>query len=216
MSFLDSTSREQQRGVALAVALLLLIIVTLLGLAAIRGTTVQQRMTTNFYDRQLSFQNAEAALRAAEALLDPSSHTTLTASDFYDCRPDATPANNCTVNPFDDVAAVTALTKTVSTSAFPAGANAPGQPQYIIQLMCRGAACAPNSNTVDFSQSAGVAAYGNPDTTTSPDRAYFRITARGCGPDPDQPSADLCTNRSGVILQVMYEGDPASLPAPAP
>ena len=57
-------TRSADAGIALPVALILLLIVTLVGLAAMRGTTLQQRMTAHFYDRELAFQAAEAGLRA--------------------------------------------------------------------------------------------------------------------------------------------------------
>ncbi|MGD6484782.1 PilX N-terminal domain-containing pilus assembly protein, partial [Xanthomonas citri pv. citri] len=38
---------SRQRGIALVVTLLLLLIVTLLGLAAMRGTLLQERMAAN-------------------------------------------------------------------------------------------------------------------------------------------------------------------------
>ena len=55
-----------QRGVALAVVLILLVVMMLLGLAAMRGTLMEERMTSNQYDRSLAFQAAEAALREGE------------------------------------------------------------------------------------------------------------------------------------------------------
>ncbi len=57
---------QSQRGVALAVVLILLLIMTLLGLAAMRGTLMQERMGASQSDRSLSFQSAEAALREGE------------------------------------------------------------------------------------------------------------------------------------------------------
>jgi type IV pilus assembly protein PilX len=56
-----------QRGVALAVVLILLVVITLLALAAMRGTLLQERMSANLIDRNLGFQSAEAALREGEA-----------------------------------------------------------------------------------------------------------------------------------------------------
>ncbi len=55
-----------QRGVALAVVLILLVIMTLLGLAAMRGTLMEERMSANQRDRSMNFQAAEAALREGE------------------------------------------------------------------------------------------------------------------------------------------------------
>ncbi|KIQ97139.1 PilX N-terminal domain-containing pilus assembly protein [Lysobacter sp. A03] len=58
----------RQGGASLFVVLMLLLIMTLLGLAALRGTLLEERMSANLYDRSVSFQAAEAALRFAETL----------------------------------------------------------------------------------------------------------------------------------------------------
>jgi type IV pilus assembly protein PilX len=60
--------RRQQSGISLVVVLILLLIMTLLGLAVLRGTLLEERMSANLLDRSLSFQAAEAALREGEAL----------------------------------------------------------------------------------------------------------------------------------------------------
>ncbi|MCG6940551.1 MAG: pilus assembly protein PilX [Thiohalocapsa sp.] len=59
----------RQQGVALAVGLILLVVITLLSLAGVRNTGMQERMASNLRDRNLAFQSAESALRAAEAAL---------------------------------------------------------------------------------------------------------------------------------------------------
>ncbi len=61
---------QRQRGVALVIALILLVIMTLVGLSAMRTVTLEEKMTAQTYDRSLSFQAAEAALREAEALVE--------------------------------------------------------------------------------------------------------------------------------------------------
>jgi len=71
---------RQQRGVALIVVLILLLIMTLLGLASLRGTLMEERMTSSLYDRSLSFQAAEAALRQGEELAAISTPTQFPAS----------------------------------------------------------------------------------------------------------------------------------------
>ncbi|KFN51127.1 pilus assembly PilX family protein [Arenimonas composti] len=60
---------SRQRGIALLVVLLLLLVMTLVGLAVMRGTQMEERMAAGLYDRSLAFQSAEAALREAEALI---------------------------------------------------------------------------------------------------------------------------------------------------
>ncbi|KLD73926.1 pilus assembly protein [Xanthomonas hyacinthi] len=57
-----------ERGASLVVVLILLLVMTLLGLAVLRNTTLEERMSANLYDRSLGFQAAESALRQAEAV----------------------------------------------------------------------------------------------------------------------------------------------------
>ncbi len=62
---------HKQGGATLVVVLILLLLMTLLGLASLRSTILEERMTSNLLDRSLGFQVAEAGLREAEATLDP-------------------------------------------------------------------------------------------------------------------------------------------------
>ncbi|MDP5208468.1 pilus assembly protein [Microbulbifer sp. 2205BS26-8] len=55
-----------QRGATLLVGLVILLLMTFIGLAAMRGSGMQELMAGNMRDRQLAFQAAEAALREAE------------------------------------------------------------------------------------------------------------------------------------------------------
>lgn len=59
--------RRENKGVALVMVLLLLLVVTLLGLAGMRGTLLQERMAGNVAARGIAFQAAESVLREAEA-----------------------------------------------------------------------------------------------------------------------------------------------------
>lgn len=61
--------RRGEHGSALAIALVFLLVLTLLGLSAMRSSNLQERMAGNLRDRNMAFQSAEAALRAGEAWL---------------------------------------------------------------------------------------------------------------------------------------------------
>ncbi len=52
------------------VGLIMLLLMTIVGLAAIRGSGLQEMMAGNMRDRNLAFQSAEAGLRAGEDILD--------------------------------------------------------------------------------------------------------------------------------------------------
>lgn len=60
----------RQRGAALIVSLILLLIMTVLGVTSMRATTLQERMAGNLRDNNLAFQAAEAALREGEQFLE--------------------------------------------------------------------------------------------------------------------------------------------------
>jgi type IV pilus assembly protein PilX len=169
-SHLDDSMRRfthvsvfKQRGVALVVALILLIVITLVGLAAVHGTIMQQKMTSNFYDRQLAFQASEAALRR-------------------DCSTTASPVNKCLANPFADTStAVAAFIQPVPLTFFTPGGSA-GQPQYIIEYL--GYFTIPAPKVKQLSGSTGYGA--NPQTS-----AYFyRLTALS-GPATVQDRASV-------------------------
>lgn len=59
----------RQRGAAtLVTVMILLLVVAVIGLASLRGTLLEERMSANVRDRGLAFQAAEAALREGELL----------------------------------------------------------------------------------------------------------------------------------------------------
>ncbi|MFM8330226.1 MAG: PilX N-terminal domain-containing pilus assembly protein [Candidatus Methylumidiphilus sp.] len=58
--------RESQKGVALIVSLLILLVLTLTGITAMLVSSLEERMSGNLRDRNLAFQAAESALRAGE------------------------------------------------------------------------------------------------------------------------------------------------------
>jgi type IV pilus assembly protein PilX len=59
------TGRSRQRGVVMFVALVLLLVLTLLGVALARMQTVEERLAQNDANHQIALQTAEAALQAA-------------------------------------------------------------------------------------------------------------------------------------------------------
>ncbi|MHB8624196.1 MAG: pilus assembly PilX family protein [Sulfuricaulis sp.] len=60
----------QQRGATLITSLVFLIILTILGLAAVGTNTLDQRMAANLQDQHSAFQAAEASLRVGEESLN--------------------------------------------------------------------------------------------------------------------------------------------------
>ncbi len=60
------TVRHTQRGAALVIAMLLLLVMTLLGISGVENSLLEERMSGNFHETYTAMQSAETALRAAE------------------------------------------------------------------------------------------------------------------------------------------------------
>ncbi len=60
---------QQQKGITLAISLMLLFLITLIGVSSIRTTHMQEKMSHHTQDKMISFQAAETALIGAETLL---------------------------------------------------------------------------------------------------------------------------------------------------
>lgn len=61
---------QRQRGAVLLVSLIMLLLLTVIGTAAINISSTDTKMTANARDRQIAFQSAETGLVAAEDHLD--------------------------------------------------------------------------------------------------------------------------------------------------
>jgi type IV pilus assembly protein PilX len=70
-NFQQTAITVPQRGFILIVALIMVLLMTIIGLAAIRGSNLQELMAGNMRDRNLAFQAAEAGLRAGEYEIRP-------------------------------------------------------------------------------------------------------------------------------------------------
>ena len=177
-----------QRGVALVVALILLVVITLVGLAAVRGTIMQQKMAANMYDRQIAFQSAEAAMRAAAASIPTSP-----GDVARNCQ---SASVVCLSDPFNDpklpAGSIKTLAKGTGTGQYTAGTLANGQPQYVIENMGNFQDASANTG---FDQSANSHNYGvNGGAITN---VYYRVTARSGDPTKG--------DRAVVVLQAMIK-----------
>jgi len=195
-SFVRATARlaggaggRRQQGVALVVSMILLIVITLVGFAAVRGTLIQQKMSANMYDRQIAFQNAEAAMRAAQLRVRANP-----GDIARNCQAGGVV---CPANPFTDTNLDSKLIVTVTagsgTGEYKASDLATGQPQYVIENM--GNWQDPNSST-GYNQSANAHNYGAQGLSTMV--TYYRVTARSGSPA-------VAGARAVVTLQAMIK-----------
>lgn len=151
----------RQRGSVLIVALVMLLLMSMLAIASMRGTVMQDRMTGNMHNHDIAFQAAEAALRAGEAYVENSQPlpNITNASGLYDINNSNTP--NWLGSTLSD-----------GNGAFTyAGslAKVAQQPEYYIERI---ATVKPTGSSLE----AG---------TALPETAYYRITALGYGGTTD-------------------------------
>lgn len=192
MNILDRRQRvigtARQRGVALAVALILLVVATLLGLAATRGTLLQERMSSNSFDRSLAFQRAEAALRAAQDAI--TSTWVIATLGGRDCSPAS--GTLCDLVPADSFTGTSALWRNVAATFDVNDTTTPDTPQYTVQFLGTGRA----DNNLGTRENAGSGSYSEPG---SPDNvALYRVTARSSNPT-------TLGGRSIVVLQATFK-----------
>jgi len=178
---------SSERGIALIFALILLVVITLLGLGAMRSTGLMQKIMANFYDRSIAFQNAEAGLQAGAQAL-----TGGTAVIARNCGQGGVA---CKGDPFSELAAgnIQTVASGTGNGMYAKALNAFSQPQYVIENM--GTWPDPSTST-GFGQTANSAQYGAQGATTT--AVYYRITARS-----GDPAA--IGDRAVVTLQAMYK-----------
>ena len=165
-----------QRGAALVISLILLVVMTLVGLASIRSTQLQESMSGNMVDRSLAFQRAESALRAAEqALILTSNITTLGG---VDCS--VTTGVLCKMVPDSTFTSTDTNWTAVAATYNVNNDKTPGTPQYLMRSWERARA----KNALGLERTRTIANYGNnypPDNV-----AYYRVTARSSNPAPPE------------------------------
>ena len=183
-------SSRKQRGAVLIVALIFLVVMTMLILASIRGTVMQERMAANLYDRSLAFQAAEAALREGERfVVETSPKPTGTGCDSSgNCGkpdPDDPPAWKVEGNWDDAHSAEDGHGHVIQIGDLPV------PPQFLVELL------ADDMAEVNLCESTAI----DPDAPCygGPEGLRYRITAR---------SGEA--GRAVVILQSVY-----AVPKPA-
>lgn len=170
-----TNSPKAQQGVALAVVLILLLVMTLLALVSLRGTLMEERMSASLVDRSLGFQAAEAALREGEALA--ASKPALPASGCSNgvC---AIPDPSAAPRWLDDTVWATARVAEVKVGGITA------KPKYIVELL---------ADNVPAKGSCTTGEDVSPEEACSGKERRYRITARS--------EAD---GRAEVMLQTNY------------
>ena len=152
----------RQSGLALVFSLIFLLILTMIGISSMRGTTLEEKMAGNLRDRMIAFQSAESALRDGENfvanIVSPSVFNgTNGLFGLADVEPDYTQSATWTNN------ALSAAAGTVPGTQTP--------PRYVIKRF----------GTISGGKSAKNIGNAYKSQVGSNDVAVFRITARGTG-----------------------------------
>lgn len=198
------SAQSRQQGIALIMAIILLIIATLTGLAGMRNTTLQEKLSANLYDRAIAMQTAEFALAAAEKwLFETGRDTIIGTASVVDCsKADDPPEKDekCHALPANTFEPDTNNWVTVTLpDTFNKDLKA-GNPQYFIQFLGL-----KNSNAVtDTSPSANPLQYGasggGSNSLATAQNATYRVTVRSSTPTADN-------DRSIVVLTSLVKSN---------
>lgn len=130
----------RQKGAALIVTVLLMMVISLLALTAMTRNNLDERMAFNQRDRQVALQAAEAALREAEAAVSANFGKVLDESFFFGkdacadasgwCYPKAEQHNWTSLN----AAAWTAGKSTIALNAANSMTGVSAQPRYVVEF----------------------------------------------------------------------------------
>jgi type IV pilus assembly protein PilX len=155
----------------LIIGLIMLLLLTVIGLASIRGSDLQERMAGNMRDRNLAFQAAEAGLRYGENKLNAAllpSFTGGTIGYWPDLNKPSPlrPRIALWVGPDWEANSVELPHGTISDVAT--------QPRFTIEKVIVTGLAASYGSAVDHESMEKMA-----------DAEYFRVTARGIGGTTD-------------------------------
>lgn len=189
---------RRQQGIALIMAIILLIIATLTGLAGMRNTSLQEKLSGNLYDRAIAMQAAEHALGQAERWLFTTGNNDVIATSTV---------INCEVT--EDCPAVPASTFTSNSTnwvtvdlptTFNADLNAASSPQYYIQFLgLKTTAAITDTDRSMNSHQYGITGGGTNRQADAPRNALYRVTVRSSTPTADN-------DRSIVVLSSLVKG----------
>lgn len=157
---------QRQQGVSLLVVLILLIVMSILGIAVLRSSAMQERMTANLRDRSQAFQAAETVLRYVQSdILGANTISDLQyGKTLQELRLAGKPVA-CAANGVCDLTTTPAETPVTKTAP-------DGKSTYIIEYLGTG-----KGSTVQ-GLCETTAAIGNYQCQ----RPMFRVTAIGRGP----------------------------------
>jgi len=169
--------QPRQDGSVLLISLVMLLILTIVGISAMRNTTLEEKMAGNMRDKGLSFQAAEATLRAAEKYIEDNIVSTVAfdtdgSDGLYD-KTDMYIWKNINWDGDDSL----------ENSDFDSDYNVAEPPRFIVQHIASIAGDENSLNLGNYGQNTGAC-----------DQELFLVTARATGGSGGAP----------VLLQTTY------------
>lgn len=165
--------RRRERGAALLISLILLLVMTILGVTSAQTTALQERMAGNTRDREIAFQAAEAALRDGEGWLEGRAIPPQSGDAVY-VHDQANPSSDPVWEQVDWSDESVLATLSVSGTS--------DEARYIIERMDA------------LQSSSGVTVPG----TVQKIKHIYRVTAMGIGVSPDARVMLQTTYKYGV------------------
>lgn len=159
-----SSGGRKQRGWVLVIGLVVLVMLSIIAIALMRTTLVEEKMAGATRDINLSFEAAETALRGAEAFIESQSDDRLFATTSTGIYAQGTDPANTEPNAY-----LTTWSDTNSRilTSVPAGVTT--APRYMIKKV----------GEIGDEGSLNLGGYGETDLTQK--SVIYRITARGTG-----------------------------------
>lgn len=81
---------KKQKGATLIIALIMLLLLTIIGMASISDTNLQEKMAGNLRDKNIAFQAAESALRKGEDSFKDKFVTLTSITDYSEAQASTT------------------------------------------------------------------------------------------------------------------------------
>lgn len=153
IAILNISRIKQQRGAVLAISLIMLLLLTIIGVAGTQVTGLEEKMAGNMRERNIAFQASETALRAGETVLTQAALPAFTSAGTNGLYNETAtpPKQNDNWSSFN--------TANYSTASLSHTASAP---LYVIQRL-------------------KVIGSGSLDAGNYTENEMYRITARGVG-----------------------------------
>jgi len=155
---------KRQQGTVLIVSLIMLLVLTLIGVSGMKTSTMEEKMTRNLHDRNLAFQAAEAALRAAEQNIQDN----IIATNIFDADGSDGLYDRSDMRIWENIGWT--ANDSLEYSGFDSSYKVSSPPRYVIQHLSTTMDAADALNQGNYGQGTGA---GKIET--------FLITARGTG-----------------------------------